>query len=120
MLIKNGIVKQMSINKSIDILYLQDTEVSKNFDPNLVSFMGYFLNEVISVGFMVGIYIKSSIKYIRRNSHVVIVNVVDNNTGKSRIIIMLQRNFKQHNNVIPRNFFSINFQLIKEAYKESI
>ena len=117
---KKTLIQQIVLNEKIDLLCLQETELNKNLDHNLLSFRGYcYESENNSALSRVGIYIKSELNYVRRselegiNSHLIILDVVG--TRKFRLI-NLYRCFNPLNHVTPRDFFRNQLNLIKAAY----
>ena len=80
---KKPLIKQILIQEKIDILCLQETELNKNLDHNLLSFPGFCYesetNDIIS---RVGIYIKNDINFVRKtelegiNQHIIVIDIV--------------------------------------------
>jgi exonuclease III len=59
---KKDLVKNLLLKENIDILCLQETEIEKNVDHNLMSFPGYqYESDTYSIRSMVGCYITSSV-----------------------------------------------------------
>ena len=60
-------VKQTIMNENINILVMQETEINKNLDSNLLSFPGYYIEtENNSTLARVAYYIGSRVDYVRR------------------------------------------------------
>ena len=96
---KKSLIKQIVMQEKIDILCLQETELNKNLDHNLLSFPGYCYesetNEALS---RVGVYIKSDINFVRRtelegvNQHIILIDVIGSiNSGSSTSTDVLTR-----------------------------
>jgi hypothetical protein len=116
---KKNLVKEIIINKKIDILCLQETELRINFDHNLLSFPGVnYESEINDTCSRVGVYINSNIDYTRRNdleglnSHLVILDIEGH---KKLRIINIYRPFNPQNTVPPREFFVYQMELIRIA-----
>jgi exonuclease III len=75
---KKDLVKRLVIDKNIDVLCMQETEIEINIDCSLLSFPSYILeSENKTSKSRVGCYVNSSLSYARRtdleglNSHLV-------------------------------------------------
>ena len=98
-------VKNIIIDEHIDVLCLQETELEKNLNHNLMSFPGYiYESEMNDTRSRVGCYVKSNISYVRRveleglNSHLIILDI----KAKSYIrIINIYRPFNPPNGLSP-------------------
>ena len=80
---KKNIVKELILNEKIDILCMQETQINKNLDHNLLSFPNYCIEtESNSSCSRVAIYVNVKINYIRRrdlegrDSHIIILELV--------------------------------------------
>jgi exonuclease III len=66
---KKPIVKQLTIDKNINILCKQETKAEINLDKELLSFLGYkYENELSTVKARVGAYVSSKLIYVRHCS----------------------------------------------------
>ena len=64
---KKNLIKETILFEKIDILSMQETEINKNLDCNLLSFPGYPIETVNnSLCLRVAFYISSEVNYIRR------------------------------------------------------
>ena len=64
---KKNLIKETILNEKINILCMQETEINKNLDQNLLSFLGFAIetenNNTLS---RVAVYLHNRISYIRR------------------------------------------------------
>jgi hypothetical protein len=79
---KKDLVKQIILNRKIDIMCVQETELNTNLDHSLLSFPSYIYEpEKCAIKARVGLFIHSGIKYVKRldledvDCHVMIVDV---------------------------------------------
>ena len=99
---------------------MQETEINKNLDHNLLSFPGFAIetenNNTLS---RVAVYLDNRISYIRRrdlegvNSNLLILDLVGWNPVQ---LINVYRSFSLQHNINQRDKFTIQLQLIKAAY----
>ena len=120
---KKPLIKQILIQEKIDILCLQETELNKNFDHNLLSFPGFCYesetNDIIS---RVGIYIKNDINFVRKtelegvNQHLIVIDIV----GSTKLrLINVYRCFNPGNGINAKDFFIQQLNLIRSAFTEN-
>jgi endonuclease/exonuclease/phosphatase family metal-dependent hydrolase len=116
---KKDLVKQIILDEKIDIMCVQETELSSNLDHSLLSFPGYiYESEKSNIKARVGLFIRSGLKYVRRldleevDCHVMIVDISSKNDLR---IINLYRSFSPQNNYSPSEFFIRQIHLIKRA-----
>lgn len=120
---KKNSVKNLIKNEKIDVLCLQETELTNNLDHGLLSIPGFeFESENNDVKSRVGIYVNSSIKYTRKttlegeNSHIVIIDIIE---PKNLRVINIYRCFNPPTMHSPKTFFSYQVSLIKAACTSS-
>ena len=116
---KKEIIKQIIKSELIDIMCLQETELTVNLDHNLFSFPGFnFESETCSTKSRVGIYVNTCIDYVRRidleivDCHMIILDICSN---PSLRVINLYRSFNPPNNQDARGFFFNQLQMIRNA-----
>ena len=117
---KKEIVKRLINDENIDILCLQETELTNNLDHNLMSFPGYvYETENNDECSRVGCYLSTRVTYTRRtdlegkNAHLIVLDVKAN---KDIRIINVYRSFNPINYHSPYEFFKYQMDLISEAY----
>ena len=88
---KKDEVKRLIKENEIDILCLQETEISSNYPTQLLSFGGFnYESECNNVKSRCGIYISNEINYVRRsdveiaNMHIIVIDLKDKH--KTRVI----------------------------------
>jgi exonuclease III len=113
-------VKNIIIDEQIDVLCLQETELGKNLNHNLMSFPGCALeSELNEIRSRVGCLVKSNISYVRRveleglNSHLIILDI---KAKSNKRIINIYRPFNPPNGLSPLEFFKYQIDLISIAY----
>lgn len=120
---KKDYVRHLLHEHKIDILLLQETEITKEIDPLNLQIGGYILElETNDAKRRVGIYIRKNIAYKRRfdkekeNSHIIVLDV-----GSSAItrIINIYRTFKPQDLVTPREKFKTQLRTINAALTSS-
>ena len=111
-------VKRLIVEKNIDILCMQETEIPKEFPIQMLTFKGYnFENENDSYKSRCGIYISNNVSYLRRNDletngiHAIIIDLKDVN--KTRII-NVYRSFNPPNSLSQREYFDSLLELISQ------
>ena len=120
---KKELIKRLIDEETIDILCLQETELVKNLDHNLMSFPGYvYESETNDTCSRVGCFLNSKISYVRRmdlegvNSHLIVLDV---KTNKNLRIINVYRNFNPTPQQSPFDFFKNQVDLISGAYNNN-
>ena len=110
---KKDIIKKLILDERIDILCIQETEITDNLDTRLLSFKGYqFKCEINANRARVGVYINSALKYVRKydlegnGAHLVIFDVTDTLQKKNLRVKNLYRSFNPPNQANPRDFYS--------------
>ena len=91
---KKNLIKETILNEKINILCMQETEINKNLDQNLLSFPGFAIetenNNTLS---RVAVYLHNRISYIRRwdlegvNSNLLVLDLVGSNPVRLIILI---------------------------------
>ena len=116
---KKEIVKRLINDENIDIICLQETELTNNLDHNLMSLNGYVYESEINCKLSrVGVYLKAGINYVRqfdlegRDLHLVIIDIKAN---KNTRIINIYRSFNPQNGQHPRTFFYSQLERLREA-----
>jgi hypothetical protein len=114
---KKDLVKQTIEREKNDILCLQETELNKELDHNLLSFPGFvYETEKASNKSRVGIYVNTCIKFVRRfdleiiDCHVMILDVL---SKPNLSIINLYRSLNPPDNINAREFFNNQLQLVR-------
>ena len=114
-LLVSGLLKQ----EKIDICCLQEVDLERDYDPELLSFPGYIFEvEKNDIKSRSGIYISNTITYKRRtdleglNSHLVIIDIEG---VKPYRIINLYRCFTPQEGIPAREKFNIQLDLINIA-----
>ena len=114
---KKDEVKRLIKENKIDILCVQESEITKGYPIELLSFEGYnYENESNDVKSRCGIYIANSISYVRRNDlevknlHVVIIDLKNE---KQHIIIILYRTFNPQSTLSQKQFFEAQLHNIE-------
>ena len=113
---KKELVKQTILFEKIDILCMQETELNKNFDHNLLSFPGFTIEtEKNTASSRVGIFISNEIDYVRKielegeDSNLIIIDLM----GSSQCwIINIYRSFSPQHGVSQRDKFNTQLDLI--------
>jgi exonuclease III len=112
---KKKLVKQMILNKEIDVLCFQETEIEANVDPKPMSFENFnFESENNQTKSRVGCYVNSNLNYVRKcelegaNNHLVIIDIKSTNNMR---IINIYRPFNPINDVTPRQFLKNQLNL---------
>ena len=117
---KKDLVKNYLYSEEIDILAVQETEIEKDFNCDLLSIKGYkYEYEENLFKKRVGFYIKNCIKYERKrelegtDSHLIVIDV-DNAKHDKKRIINLYRSF---NPILEtaKDLFLKQLNLIKTA-----
>ena len=108
------------IEKDIDVLVMQEVELEKDFDCNLLNIPGYrFESENNNFKKRIGVYIRDSIKYKwcaileGHNSHIVVMDLVKGKKNK-KIIINIYRSFNP-NGESAKDLYVRKISLIKNA-----
>ena len=118
---KKDLVKNYLYSEEIDILAVQETEIEKDFNCDLLSIKGFkYEYEENSFKKRVGFYIKNCIKYERKrelegtDSHLIVIDV-DNAKHDNKRIINLYRSF---NPILEtaKDLFLKQLNLIKTAF----
>ena len=117
-------VKRLLSKNGINILCLQETEIEKDYDKELLNINKYKLElENNSIKARVGIYIDESIAYIRRtdlegeNKHLIVLDIMGNEPKR---IINIYRSFNPQDGSKPKSNFISQMLLIKEAYQKNL
>ncbi len=117
---KKYLIKELLYDLNIDVLCMQETEISPHLDPELLSLPGYFFEpEINNTKIRAGVYVKSSLNYVRRKDlessglHLVIIDLISN--GKLRII-NIYRPFNPPGGVSAFEFFRLQINQIKSAF----
>ena len=115
---KDTVLRYLSENE-IKICCLQETEIPLNFPENVLNCGNYNLElEMNTDKKRAGIYIRSDVKYIRRNDlengdrHLVIIDVLSH---KPIRIINVYRSFRPQGGISPEAFFLAQLDVIKKA-----
>ena len=115
---KKDLVKTMLIKEKIDVLCLQETELPYNLDHSLMSLVDFqYESELNTVRSRVGMYVRSGLKYVRRqdlegiNSHIIVIDV---KSDKNFRIITLYRPFNPLG-TNPRAFFQSQLDILNNA-----
>ena len=116
---KRDLVLDELIKNEVDLCCLQDTELDPDYPVNLLNSRHYdYETENNTTKHRVGLYIKNTLKYKRRedlekrNSHVIIVDLLNLNTVR---IISLYRSFRPPNNEAPRTFFLKQLEIVRNS-----
>ena len=120
---KKDEVKRLIKENEIDILCLQETEISSNYPTQLLSFGGFnYESECNNVKSRCGIYISNEIKYVRRsdveiaNMHIIVIDLKDKH--KTRII-NVYRTFSPQPPLTQRAFFEGQVALLSSIITKS-
>ena len=93
----------------IDICCMQEIDIKKNYNEDLLSISGYsLLTEKNILKSRSGIYIKSSIKFIRRADLEGVDNslaIIDIELSRKYRLINLYRVFNPQNGISQKNYF---------------
>jgi exonuclease III len=115
---KKDLVKTMLIKEKILVLCLQETELIYNLDHSLMSFVDFhYESELNTVRSRVGMYVRSGLKYVRRqdlegiDSHIAVIDV---KADKDVRIITLYRPFNPMG-TNPRTFFQTQLDILNYA-----
>ena len=116
---KKDYIYQVIDEKEIDVCLLQEVEIDKDYDANLLT-KGQFKIEVEKnkVKARVAILIKDNVEYVRRRDlegedlGIVIVDLIGINKFR---VINLYRSFNPNNNMSPLQFINSQLQLINDA-----
>jgi exonuclease III len=116
---KKDLVQRYIQENNLDVCCVQETEIDKNFNEELLTFPGYSLEvERNDVKRRVAIYVRNTMNYRRRaelegtNRHLVIWDVL----GRTELrIITIYRKFKPQDNITARENFELQLNLIKES-----
>ena len=116
---KKELVQRYIQENNLDVCCVQETEIDKNFNEELLTFPGYSLEvEKNGIKRRVAIYVRNTLNYRRRvelegtNRHLVIVDVL----GRTELrIITIYRTFKPQDNITARENFELQLNLIKES-----
>jgi hypothetical protein len=116
---KKEIVKQLIFENKMDVLCLQETELDRNLDHNLLSLPEYnYESEINNIKSRVGMYIRSKINYVRQtelegiNSHIVIVDIKCKNNLR---LITIYRPFNPQSGASAKDFFSYQLDILKNT-----
>ena len=116
---KKDEIKRLLIEKKIDILCVQETEIDPEFPIDSLTISGYgYESEANEYKSRVGIYISNKISYTRKtedegtNSHVIIINLNDQVRTK---IINIYRSFNPPGAHTQKSFFEMQLSIIKNA-----
>ena len=121
---KKDLIKNILLENEIDILLMQETEIEKDFDCELLNIPGYcFEFEANDTKRRVGAYISNSIKYKRcldlegTNNHLLIIDVENGAKIKKRLINI----YRSFNPVTcsERDLFTRQLNLIKSAFNNN-
>ena len=103
---------------------MQELEVDKDFDCNLLSIPGYVLEVEENLNKKrVGCYIRENLKYTRRRDlesidcHIVILDIKERQETFKRIIV-LYRSFNPFN-VTAKTLFNNQLMLVKNAFTKN-
>jgi exonuclease III len=90
---KKYLIKEFLYDPKIDVMCIQETDISPQLTPDLPSLQGYFLeSESNDTKICTGIYVKSTLNYVRRKDlessrlHLVTIDLISK--SKLRIINM--------------------------------
>ena len=121
---KKTLVKNILNENEIDVLCMQELEVDKDFDCNLLSIPGYVLEVEENLNKKrVGCYIRENLKYTRRRDlesidcHIVILDIKERQETFKRIIV-LYRSFNPFN-VTAKTLFNNQLMLVKNAFTKN-
>ena len=121
---KKDLVKNILLEKEIDILLMQEIEIEKDFDFELLNIPGYsFECETNDVKKRVGTYVKNTIKYTRHfelegeNNHLLIIDVENGMKIKKRFI-NIYRSFNPVG-LSERDLFTRQLDLIRVAFNNN-
>ena len=113
-------MKDILLQNQIAVLWLQETEIEKTFDKNLLRIPGFNLElENNSSLSRVGCYISNKLNYKRNlalegvDSNLIIIDIEGTNPTR---IINLYRSFNPQNGVSQRGKFKHQLSLIKESF----
>ena len=108
------------LKNQIAVLSLQETEIERTFDKNLLRIPGFNLElENNSSLSWVGCYISNELNYKRNlvlegvDSNLIIIDIEGTNPAR---IINLYRSFNPQNGVSQRTKFKYQLSLIKESF----
>ena len=117
---KKLMIEEIIKQENIDVFCLQEVEIEHSFNKNLLDLRGFaFELENNSLKARVGIYVKNSIKYVRRmdlegiDSHLVIIDI--SCLVKTIRIINIYRTFTPQGGVSARAKFRTQLEVIKMA-----
>ena len=103
----------------MDVLCLQETELDRNLDHNLLSLPEYnYESEINNIKSRDGMYIRSKINYVRQtelegiNSHIVIVDIKCKNNLR---LITIYRPFNPQSGASAKDFFSYQLDILKNS-----
>jgi hypothetical protein len=116
---KKDYVRDLLYENDIDVFNLQETELGKDVDLNNLNIKGYVLEvETNENKKRVATYIKTSLKYKRRNDlekpnlHLIILDIQTNTQVR---VITIYRTFRPQDASLPREHFRKQLQLVNEA-----
>ena len=117
---KKNLVKELILCENVELLCLQETEISPELDVNLISFPGFaYESETNSIKSRVGCFIKNNINYKRCyelegvNAHLIIIDI---KAERNLRIINIYRTFSPQGGVGARAMFTYQLDLIKNAF----
>ena len=117
---KKDHVKNILVQNQIDILCVQEAEIEKSFNKNLIRIPGFNLElECNSRMSLVGFYISNKIDYRRCDnlegidSNLIIIDILGSSTTR---IINVYRSFNPQNGISQREKFKYQLSIIKEAF----
>ena len=117
---KKDLVKNLIVENQIDILCVQETEIAKTFDKDLLRIPGFnFELEVNSYISRVGFYISNEINYKRQStlegedSNLIIIDIGSINQTR---IINVYRSFNPQNGQSQTEKFKYQLRLIRKAF----
>ena len=120
---KKNTIKQYITEYKLDVCCMQEIDLQADYPDDLLSFPGYLIEtEQNDAKMRVGIYIKRSIKYIRRtelegyNNHIVVIDILG---VKKLRIITIYRTFKPQEAISAREKFAIQLNKIKDAITDN-
>ena len=120
---KKDLVKKILNENDIDILCMQELEITRDYDCNLLSIPGYILEiEENLNNRRVGYYIRDNVKYNRRkdleslNCHIVILDLFDADNNLKRLI-GIYRSFNPIGNT-ARNLFIEQLRIVKKCFND--
>ena len=120
---KKDLVKDLLLTNDIDILLMQEIEIERDFNCELMNIPGYiFESEKNDYKKRVGMYIKNSIKYVRcmdledENAHLMVIDVENRKKNKKRVI-NIYRSFNP-NGETAKELFTRQLFLINAAFND--